>query len=171
MNTLIANENRTFCWSESSVCTSWGLFVVYWKTSYYLTKNPLKDAILFCYTTNFTRNAYQYKWFSFGVCSTDNSLWPIFSPDLESLEHATSRISGGDFRLKNVTSCLYFLFGTVCCFSAENVAFYHFHFFLWWRTKFPQQDIQDISDISDISRYYVQDISNQKRELLIRNGH
>ena len=28
-----------------------------------------------------------------------------------------------------------------CCFSSKNLPFYHFHFFLWWSIRFPQNNI------------------------------
>ena len=47
----------------------------------------------------------------------------------------------GRFRVKNANTCLHILSWHFLLFFSTNLCFLHFHFFLWWSIKFPQQNI------------------------------
>ena len=57
------------------------------------------------------------------ACSTDNFLSPILSPNLQSLEHVTTRVGRGEFRVKNVALCLHVCLAFFVAFHQKDCVF------------------------------------------------
>ena len=86
------------------------------------------------------------------ACSTDNFLSPILSPNLQSLEHVTTWVSRGEFRVKNVALCLHLCLAFFVAFHQKDRVFVIF-----------------ISLFDELSNFSERLQTNWKPESVIRN--
>ena len=98
---------------------------------------------------------FRHFWFleNFRVCSTDNFQSVIFSPSLVSLGHVTSRASGGEFGIRNVTLSFHITF---------------WHLFVVFHHKI-RIFIIFVSFFDEVSNSCYRILTSQKLELMIRN--